>query len=267
MLPLKNLKATFGNCFLCRLVKIYLTIVCIGCSNIAIAQTNDSIDIAKSMDYDFIASWDSLPGMYENLWLWQGQYFNLLFEYPDKADVAFDFREDRIDQYIPEVWKKIMRDHKSDFTFQTTDSTLDIFYKDSLLARYSTDIRCKDFTLYRYRNYSIRGIYPDGAVLLNDSLTNEYKKEVNRILISAYENHDYQVVYLPTIEIIHNVPPYILYEYDVQTGLTIHKICQCEYPMYHNKYTEDLESFAKQMCQKYGFTRLLFTSVIMNAKN
>lgn len=243
--------------------RLYILLVCIVFSGCITAQNQFfSSDTAQTIGVSSKFG-DMSSVMHDYLWLWQNQYFNIFFEYPEDANKSFDFKEDDKIQYLPSDWKEYMRNHKSDYSFYKTDSTLDIFYRDSLFARYSTDIRCLDFTIDDYRNYCVRGIYEDGSVLCTDSLTEEYKKQLKRIMISLHKKHNYKVIYLPSIETIKNRPPYVLYEYNKSSGLTIHKICQCEYSTYKNLYTFQLEKWAKNFCKKYGFSKLLFTSIIM----
>lgn len=210
---------------------------------------------------------DTMYNWFDILWFWQDQYFNLFFEYPDSVDKAFDFHEDETMQYLPKNWKKILSNHKSDFDISSSDTTLDVCYKGEHVVKFSNNIRCKNFTTDKYRNYCIRGIYEDGTVMCTESLTEEYKKRIKQLIVSMYEIYGYSVVYLPSIKTINNIPPYILYEYNPSSGLTVHKICQCEYQIKNNIYTDKLKEFAKIMCETYGFSRLLFTSIIMNDGN
>lgn len=203
--------------------------------------------------------------------LWQKSYNFIYLEYPTDVTQAFAFKEFENDKdYIADSWKEWMWNNHTSFQFKTTDTSLRVFYKDDEFAEYQSCIFCNDFTNTYF--YSLRMYDTENYFIEHDSLIyKEFLKEMGNIAYSCHKKWGYSLIFPSDVKSDINferthLPVFALFQYEMNKGLTIHKLCSKYFKMQYDEYTKALEIYAKQFCEKYNCNKIIFSTKLMYKK-
>lgn len=201
------------------------------------------------------------------LYLWVGGHYLYNLDFKTTADKIFNFSEVSEEEamLVPAKIQQIFQDNKQFFQFETTDTSLNIYYDKHLMLYITYVFTCESISENSDKRKMIQMFDNQGFSVWNEELQNSFREDIFQIY-RKYKDEKYDVILFPKDSIYIYAPerPLIIpYQYDKEIGLSIHKICSTNHKLIKNPYTQDLTALAKKYCEIYDLSKIIFVALIV----
>lgn len=163
--------------------------------------------------------------------------------------------------YFADEWKfpSVYRDSIS---MEKIGNTLVFLYNtDTICIKQMECIECDDMTS-NYFYHKFIGIYDDlGHYRYVKHLTEKWTRLRHKVYKKC-KNGGFNILR----DSSENYRKYVLYEYDLSKGLSIHNVCKSEIELQNNEYTQELSDLASKICKKYNVQKVIFTAFFLYKK-
>lgn len=205
-------------------------------------------------------------GICWGLFNWAQGYYSAYLEYPENIDEFFNFDDDDISLKI----KSLLQNNKEAFSLKSTDSTLTIYYEKQLFFELSGfSLNC--FIISEVSDYRtmVNMFDNQGICFWKEEIVNSFREDIIQVYKKCANEKYYSVLFpKDTVYIAASERPLVIvYQYDKEQGLSIHKICACKHKLLQNSYTKDLAELAEKYCEKYNLSKIIFAARVLRNEN
>ena len=189
-------------------------------------------------------------------------YYDTYLQYTTDIDALFNF--DNVDNPCVTLYKSVLENNKESFHLTVTVKGLKIKYRKRLIAFFPNTMGIAKTTTSSEGRNLVRTFDSVGVYFydksLNDSILNERRKIYN-----IYLRQNYKPLVFKDSNYIeaYNRPIVVIYQYDLEHGLSLHPsfVDECVFPS--NGYTDTLSKIAEKYCKERHLKTLYFSGWIM----
>jgi hypothetical protein len=190
---------------------------------------------------------------------WTQAYYSAYFDLTTDIDKFFHYN-------AGDATTSIFWDNKDSLRLERVDNGLIFYYNEKFLFIVNVPIiTCKQISCGSYNRIMVNSFDKEG----NSVWLKRFEKSFQRKRVQIYKKcikEGYKTLIFPNDTLYReasNRPLIIAYQYDIIQGLSIHKLCSCDYQLEQNLYTQELAALADKCCKKYKLSKIIFAARVM----